>query len=92
MIAACNNALLGTQPTFKQSPPANFSDINADFAPRRPDCLDVTNPPAPEPIAIISYISYIYIKKSETAKKFRDKKYKSLDILLTFHTRFIHSI
>ncbi|VEU41011.1 unnamed protein product [Pseudo-nitzschia multistriata] len=49
------SALEGTQPELRQSPPARCSDTMADLPPRRPVCLLLTSPPAPEPMAMRSY-------------------------------------
>mmetsp|Transcript_115447 Transcript_115447/g.337647 ORF Transcript_115447/g.337647 Transcript_115447/m.337647 type:complete len:429 (+) Transcript_115447:239-1525(+) len=45
------SAFEGTQPTFKQSPPAKCCSMRQLLAPRRADCLAETRPPAPAPTA-----------------------------------------
>lgn len=55
-FADFKKALEGTQPVFKQSPPKKPRSINATLAPDPAARVDVTSPPAPPPITIISYL------------------------------------
>ena len=52
--AHASNALLGTQPVHRHSPPIRCFSISATRAPRPAAPAAVTRPAAPPPIAIMS--------------------------------------
>mmetsp|Transcript_18887 Transcript_18887/g.48478 ORF Transcript_18887/g.48478 Transcript_18887/m.48478 type:complete len:227 (+) Transcript_18887:616-1296(+) len=54
--AARMRALLGTQPTLRQSPPIRCSSMMATFPPRPAAMEEDTSPPAPAPITTILYL------------------------------------
>ena len=66
-FAARSNALLGTQPLLRHSPPILSASISATFSPNSAQPPAAVKPAAPAPITITSCVNFMPVPETELA-------------------------